>query len=107
MTAISGVSRESAAGVTQIAESLAAAGHAERARPYLDVLAAEPAGSPAPERLAYLEGRWHEAADEADAALARYDSAAAGDDRAWRFFFASALSFRPPLPPLTGPASMS
>jgi len=27
-------------------------------------------------------------------------------DRTWRFLFASALSFRPPLPPVTGPASM-
>lgn len=27
-------------------------------------------------------------------------------DRTWRFFFASALTFRPPLPPVTGAASM-
>ncbi len=63
------------------AEALAAASRAEPARPYLDVLAAELPGVVPSARLAYLEGRWHEAAGEIDAALDRYDVAARGTDR--------------------------
>jgi hypothetical protein len=41
-----------------------------------------------------------------DAALRDRVREAIGVDRAWRFFFATRLGFEPPLPPLTGTASV-
>ena len=41
-----------------------------------------------------------------DADLRERVEAATGDDGAWRFFFASSLVFDPPLPPVTGTASV-
>jgi hypothetical protein len=38
----------------------------------------------------------------ADERLREAVAAATGDDRTWRFFFASSLVFDPPLPPVTG-----
>lgn len=40
-----------------------------------------------------------------DENLGRRVAATTGDDRPWRFFFASTLAFDPPLPPITGTAS--
>ena len=65
-------------------ESLATDGAPEAAKPLLDVLAAEPIDAVSLGLVDYLEGRWHEAAGDADAALAHYDQAATGGDRANR-----------------------